>query len=122
MELAATHAQRGELYVLVHPIFWSEGKGDHDFPGPEVWVFDVAERERVRRLKMRGVGMSIGVTQDEEPLLLVLGADIRSEEPSLEIYDARSGKFLREMHEFGDAALAFEPVPVPAASPREASP
>ena len=91
------------------------------FQGPEVWVFDVAERERVRRLKLRGVGMSIGVTQDEEPLLLVLGADIRSEEPSLEIYDARSGKFLREMHEFGDVALAFEPVPAPAASPSEGS-
>ncbi|MBW2387956.1 MAG: hypothetical protein JRG89_05910 [Deltaproteobacteria bacterium] len=113
MELAATHVQRGELYVIVHPIFWSDAKGDHDFPGPEVWVYDLERRERVRRLKLRGVGMSIGVTQDEAPLLLVLGADIRTEEASLEIYDARSGKFLREMYEFGDAPVAFEPVPAP---------
>jgi hypothetical protein len=47
---------------------------------------------------------------------MVLGADIRTEETSLEIYDARSGKFLREMIEFGDAALAFEPVPAPLAT------
>ena len=52
MQLAATHAGRGELYVIVHPTSWSEGKGDHDFPGPEVWVYDVETRQRVRRLKL----------------------------------------------------------------------
>ena len=46
-------------------------------------------------------------------MLLVMGIDIRTEEIHLEIYDAKSGKFLREMHEFGDTVPAFEPVPVP---------
>ncbi len=111
-QLATAHEGRNELYVIMHPIFWSENTGDHDFPGPEVWVYDADSMERKRRLKMRGVAMSIVVTQDPEPLLLAFGADISTEALSLEIYDARSGKFLREMIEPGDAILAFEPVPL----------
>lgn len=110
MQLAAGHSARKELYVIMHPILWSQGKGDHDFPGPEIWVFDVERRQRVRRLPVRGVAVSVGVTQDDEPLLLVSGADIETEELHLEIYDAVSGSFLREMFEYGDTVFAFEPV------------
>lgn len=119
MNLASAHAARGELYVIVHPTYWSEGKGDHDFPGPEVWVYDVERRERIRRLKVRGVAVSIGVTQDESPLLLAFGADISSEETHLEIYDAQSGEFLREMHEFGSTVMVFDPLPLTHALPDE---
>lgn len=113
MQLADTHVARNELYVLVHPTLWSEGKGDHDFPGPEVWVYDVGSKVRTRRIKLRGVGMSIGVTQDDAPLLTVFGANIETEAQHFEIYDAVSGKFKREMHEYGDAVLAFDRVPAP---------
>jgi len=109
MQLAAGHAGRGELYVVMHPILWSQGKGDHDFPGPEIWVYEIAKRERVRRVKVRGVAVSVDVTPDAEPLLFVTGADIKTEELHLEIYDAVSGKFLREMHEFGDTVFSFAP-------------
>ena len=110
MQLAAGHSARRELYVIMHPVVWSQGKGDHDFPGPEIWVFDVDRRERVRRLPVRGVAVSVGVTQDDEPLLLVSVADIETEELHLEVYDAVSGEFLREMFEYGDTVFAFEPV------------
>jgi methylamine dehydrogenase heavy chain len=110
MQLAAGHDGRKELYVIMHPIVWSEGKGDHDFPGPEIWVFDVERKRRVRRLPVRGVAISVGVTQDAKPLLLVSGVDIETEDLHLEIYDAISGEFLREMFEYGDTVLAFEPV------------
>jgi methylamine dehydrogenase heavy chain len=118
MQFLAGHTARNELYVIVHPVFWSGGKGDHDFPGPEIWVFDVETHERLRRIEMDGVAMSMNVTQDTEPLLLVLDVDIDSEEMHLKVYDAVSGDYLREMHEFGDSALGFEPmlgaVPPPA--------
>jgi methylamine dehydrogenase heavy chain len=110
MQLAAGHGGRRELYVIMHPIVWSEGKGDHDFPGPEVWVYDVDRRERIRRLRVRGVVVSINVTQDAQPLLLATGADLETEELHLEVYDAVTGRFLREMFEYGDTAFAFEPV------------
>ena len=110
MQLAAGHTGRGELYVIVHPVLWSGGVGDHDFPGPEVWVYDVERRERVRRIALRGVAVSINVTQDPEPLLLVSGADIDTEALRLEVYDAVTGRFLREMFEFGSTAFGLEPV------------
>jgi methylamine dehydrogenase heavy chain len=117
MQLAAGHAGRKELYVIVHPTLWSRGVGDHDFPGPEVWVYDVERKQRVRRIEMRGVAVSVNVTQDDEPLLLVGGANISTEEQQLEIYDAVSGKFLRQMFEYGDTVFSFEPVLGPTAPP-----
>jgi len=120
MQLAAGHEARGELYVITHPIYWSENRGDHDFPGPEVWVFDVNSMERKRRIKFRGVALSIAVTPDPEPLLLVFGADIKTEETRLEIYDARTGEYLREMKEPGQP-LSFRPLPRNAA-PQEETP
>lgn len=115
MQLAAGHPGRGELYVIMHPVFWSSGLGDHDFPGPEVWVYDVDRRERVRRISLRGVAISINVTQDADPLLLVSGADIGTEQLKLEVYDAVEGRFLREMFEFGSTAFSLEPLLGPAA-------
>jgi methylamine dehydrogenase heavy chain len=109
MQLAAGHSGRNELYVIMHPTLWSGGVGDHDFPGPQIWVYDVERREPVRRLSLNGVAISIGITQDDQPLLLVAGANIETEELHLEIYDAVSGEFLREMFEFGETPFAFEP-------------
>lgn len=114
MQLAAGHTGRKELYVLMHPTFWSGGLGDHDFPGAEVWVFDVARRERLRVIELRGVGTSLNVSPDAEPLLFVAGVELDTEEQGLEIYDAQSGEFLREMHEYGDAILGFRPFPAAA--------
>ena len=36
-QLATVHEGRRQLFVLTHPIAWSEGEGDHVFPGAEVW-------------------------------------------------------------------------------------
>jgi hypothetical protein len=47
------------------------------------------------------------VTPDDEPLLLVGSADIESQEPGLEIYDADTGRFLRAMDEPGNAMVHF---------------
>jgi len=121
MQLATGHAGRGELFVIMHPILWSGGRGDHDFPGPEIWVYDVERQERVRRIEMRGVALSVDVTQDAEPLLLVGGANIETEQQHLEIYDAVSGEFLREMFEFGDTVVGFEPLLGPLSGPLSGS-
>jgi methylamine dehydrogenase heavy chain len=110
-QLAAVHEERRELFVLMHPVAWSGGTGDHVFPGPEVWVYDVDLSKRIRRLELRGVGNSIFVTPGENPVLLVSGADPKTEEPRLEVYDATSGEFLREVDEFGGFAIYFYGLP-----------
>ena len=69
---------------------------------------------------MTFIALSIAVTPDPEPLLLVFGADIKTEETRLEIYDARTGEYLREMKEPGQP-LSFRPLPRNAA-PQEETP
>ena len=103
----ATHAATRRLFVLMHPITWSEGEGDHIFPGPEVWVYDVDSQARIDRIELRGVGLSVHVTADDAPLLLVGAADIETEALALEVYDATSGDYLRTVSEHGDAPFHF---------------
>ena len=119
----ALHPASGRLYSLVH-----RGLADtHKEPGEEVWVYDLARRERVQRIALRSPGVTIygfpidpgpswrwltewvldtfvpasvshiEVTRDDEPLL-VTAAQFSG---SLGVYDARSGEFLRRVQPTG---------------------
>ncbi|RIL06619.1 MAG: hypothetical protein DCC71_06050 [Proteobacteria bacterium] len=124
MQNLALHAPSGRLYALMN----QAEQGAHKAPGTEVWVFDVATRERVQRIALRGPaaafvaeqakiepggaldwllqralpndGMErIAVTQDDAPLLFAASGF-----PStLAVYDARSGAHLRDVREIGIA-------------------
>ena len=109
-QILTVHEASRRLYALTHPITWSGGEGDHVFPGAEVWVYDIDEQKRVDRIKLRDVGISIHVTPDESPLLLVGAVDVQTEEFRLEVYDAVSGKFLRELSEPGEVMFHFQGV------------
>lgn len=51
----ALHQATGRLYSLVH-----RGEDDtHKEPGEEIWVYDVAKRERVLRVPLRNPGFTI---------------------------------------------------------------
>ena len=114
----ALHAASGRLYSLVH-----EGEVDtHKDAGTEVWVYDLASRERVQRIELTNPGFTfvgfpvvlgndwsnaflldhvipqigidqIAVTQDDEPLLLT-GAAYTG---ALCVYDARTGDLVRRI-------------------------
>ena len=73
----------GRMYVLMHP----EGyEGSHKDPGIEVWVFDVASRQRIDRIALDLPAISIGVTQDDDPLLLATNINLE-----VDVYDVDSG-------------------------------
>ncbi len=74
-------------------------------------MYDVDAKVRKRRLELQGVGLSVHVTQDDEPLLLVSAADPETLETSLDVYDAITGEHLRAMTEFGDVAFQFVGLP-----------
>lgn len=84
---------RGRMYILMH----EHGvEGSHKNPGTEVWVYDTAKRKRVERVKLKNPGLSIELTRDKHPLLLVVNTDM-----NVDVYEADSGKYLRTFSHFG---------------------
>lgn len=107
----AAHRASGRLFVLVR-----QGKPEEfEHPGQEVWVFDIEKQERLRRIKMKDLAVSIDVTQTEQPRLLTMDLHIPVSTPEamwifltkgeagfsdlfqsrVNIYDADSGAHLR---------------------------
>lgn len=97
LKLADTDGD-GRLYVLMHP----EGyEGSHKDPGIEVWIFDTDARERVGRIELALPAISIGVTRDDDPLLVATNINLE-----VDVYNIGSGEHLRTLNNFG-AETAF---------------
>lgn len=83
----------GRIYILMHP----EGyEGSHKDPGVEVWVFDPATQQRTRRLTLRLPAISIGLTRDDDPLLVTTNINLE-----VDVYNVDSGEYLRTLSEIG---------------------
>lgn len=96
LQHVALHRSLQRLYVLFH----EGGPGSHEVAGPEVWVFDLAQRRRVARFAMpilHGGAHAIAVSQDESPLLFARNQEL----DSVAVLDARTGKHLRDIEEVG---------------------
>ncbi|QIB64574.1 amine dehydrogenase large subunit [Kineobactrum salinum] len=86
--------RQGRFYVLMH----ADAKdGSHNGGGSEVWVYDGRKQERVQRIALREWGISLAVSRGSEPRLLVTNPM----DMSLELYDGRSGEFIRTITGFG---------------------
>jgi methylamine dehydrogenase heavy chain len=118
----ALHAPTGRLFSTVH-----QGEaGSHKDAGPEIWVYDLAARERTQRIEVTNlmvaflrprIGVEAGgfadwllqallpspgadalaVTQDDAPLLLAG----QRESGAVAVYDATTGEHLRDLEETG---------------------
>ena len=105
MQPLTLHEATQRLYLLMH-------QGDfytYEAPGPEIWVYDLATRERVDKIRTRQPAMSIAVSRDDNPLLYAITEDLGS----LDIYDASSGEYLRSAGELGITPFLIDPVPLP---------
>lgn len=92
----------GRIYVLMTP-FGREGS--HKDASTEVWVLDPASKSRVARIPMKGPSVSIEVTREASPKLVVARAD-----SVIDIYDATSGAFVRTLGNH----VAFNPLTISA--------
>ena len=88
----------GRLYVLMNP---SGREGSHKDGGSEVWVLDPAKGERIARFALNGTGISIEVTREPSPRLIVARAD-----SVIDVHDARTGALI---HSLGNT-VAFNPL------------
>lgn len=86
-QIATAHEASGRLFMLMHP----DGEnGSHKGGGSEVWVYDVDAKQRVDRINLKEWGVSIEVTQGEEPYLAVVNGNM-----DLDVYSADTGEWLR---------------------------
>ena len=86
-QVATAHEASGRLFMLMHP---DGNNGSHKGGGSEVWVFDVQSRQRLARIVLKQWGVSIEVTQGDEPYLAVVNGDM-----DLDVYAADTGEWLR---------------------------
>lgn len=100
VQLAAYHKASGRLFVLMHVgNYWTHKQG-----GTEVWVLDTKTHALLRRIPLQPVPTSgaadqkwplyasIGVSQDEKPLLYLLNPDGNDV-----VMDAATGEILRKI-------------------------
>ena len=83
----ALHAGQNRLYSVMH-----QGSRDtRKDPGKEIWVYDLASRQRVARFALRAPATSIQLSVDAQPLLYSASADASD----LDVYDPATGTLLR---------------------------
>lgn len=81
-EQVAYSPHTNELFVAMH-----EGAaGTHEAPGPEIWVYDLAQKKKTRVIKPAEPVLSIAVSRDDKPILAAI-----TETLALSIMDAATG-------------------------------
>lgn len=98
-QIAAVHARTNRLYVLMH----QGPEWTHKQPGSEVWVYDLATRQRIDRFVLAHPADSIAVSQDDRPQLYAVSAH----EKLLQFYDATTGRFLGQVDELGHSPMVL---------------
>ncbi|MGD8829165.1 MAG: amine dehydrogenase large subunit [Pseudomonadales bacterium] len=93
----------GRLWVAMTPNGYD---GSHKDPLTEVWLFDVNEHKRLARLPVKVPGLSLAVTAEEAPRLMILTV-----EGTLDVYDAMSGEYQRTIPDLGAAPLQVYRLP-----------
>ncbi len=84
----------GRLFVSMAPNGY---QGSHKDPAAEVWVFDAQKQSRLLRIPLATAGLSIEVTSDSAPRLLVANV-----EGKVDVYDATKGELLHTIAEVGE--------------------
>ena len=103
MQQIAVNEQHGLLYSIMH-----QGPAHtYEHGGPEVWVYDLKSKKRIKRIVTEKMAISIHVSPDDKPLLFSLPET----EPTLDIYDALSGKYLRSITQLGVTPFLMETPP-----------
>lgn len=93
----------GRLWVTMTPNGYD---GSHKDPAPEVWLFDSKTHRRLSRIALKVPALSIDVTLEPKPRLLVVNA-----EGALDVYDAASGEHQRTIYDLGASPYQVHRMP-----------
>tara|TARA_R110002110_G_C13470525_1_gene721021 strand:+ start:141152 stop:142327 length:1176 start_codon:yes stop_codon:yes gene_type:complete len=86
--------EQGRLYIIMHP---DSKDGSYQGGGSEVWVYDAAKKQRIKRIPLKVWGLSLAVSRGKNPQLMV----VNPTDMSLEMYNAESGEFIKTITDFG---------------------
>ncbi|MCC7412785.1 MAG: amine dehydrogenase [Gammaproteobacteria bacterium] len=89
----AVHEASGRLYSIMH----QGGPYTRKDPGTQVWVYDLATRERVQIIELNEPAGLVVVTRDDAPLMFTADVPVNA----INVYDPRGGSFLRRIDEVG---------------------
>jgi methylamine dehydrogenase heavy chain len=103
IQLTALHERTSTLYMLVH----QGGVETRKSGGKEIWVYDLARKQRVRKIDLEQPLVSIEVTQDAAPLLL----GSHEAGGAVDVYDIASGRHLRTIEGLGQTPNLLQAVP-----------
>jgi methylamine dehydrogenase heavy chain len=95
----AAHVGQNRLYAIMH----QGGSDTHKDPGKDIWVYDLATKQRVLKIATRDLASSIQLSTDSDPLLysIFMGSD------KLDVYDPRTGKLRRTLENVGTTPSLF---------------
>jgi methylamine dehydrogenase heavy chain len=85
---------QGHLYTIFHP---NGHEGSQTHGGPQVWVFDLKTRSRIRIIEVPNWAISVSVTRGKDPLLIVSSGNLE-----LDVFDANTGEFIQTLADFGN--------------------
>lgn len=97
LQQIAVHAGQNRLYVIMH----QGGRDTHKDPGRSIWVYDLKSHHRVQQVATRHPTGSIKLSGDDHPLLFTI-FEASSE---LDVYDGRTGRFLRTVTEAASSPM-----------------
>jgi methylamine dehydrogenase heavy chain len=92
----AFNTKTGTLFTLVH----EGGVDTHEDEGTHIWALDYATARRGYEIELEEPIGVIGVSQDSEPLLYVVGGSPNT----ISVHDALTGRHLRTIDEAGSYA------------------
>lgn len=85
---------QGRMYIVMHQGSYD---GSHNHGGSQVWVYNARDKRRVQVIEVPNWAISVAVTRGNRPLLVVTNGEL-----NLDIFDARDGKLIQTIADFGN--------------------
>lgn len=80
-------------YIIMNP---NGAEGTQTQGGPQVWVFDLQKKQKIKAIDIPNWAVSIAVTHGKDPALVVTNAAM-----GLDIFDAKTGELIQNLTNFG---------------------
>ncbi|TVS16468.1 MAG: methylamine utilization protein MauE [Gammaproteobacteria bacterium] len=96
----AYNAATGIFMTLMHQ---GGTQDNYKEPGTELWAFNLRTQRRGYRTELDNPSRNIALTRDDDPVVLVVGTEDRS----VDVRQARSGRLLRTIEEVGGLVQVF---------------